>query len=291
MTFNKVKWQALGVMLFIASAGECSVSFDKPVFEARNTSNNSWQVPVSDLNGYWLMQPDPYEDDMITTDGTELELRSYDPRINPARLILRFDHWDCRRGDRYCKVSEYKQYLRSMGERRSRLWTHDPLSIVAASDAAVKLLSGSTISVCVWRSGGAMTTKERQLGDCINVKLAPVVEKCTPSVTPDNVTLDLGTQRNEALRSGVEQRIIVQLMCSGGSDATIRLTPPANGIKLDNAGRLVSSIDVGNGVGRPKEIRLREGHSTNVDITVTTKGDNVEEGNYEGNGVIVLTML
>ncbi len=292
MTFNKVKWQILGVMLFIASVGECSVIFNKSIFEARNISNRTWQAPVSEFNGYWLMRPDPYEDDMITTHGDELALRSNDPRIFPASLILLFDHWwDCHRGDRYCKVSEYKKDIRSMGFNREPIWASGNLIITAASDAAVKQLSGSTINLCVWRSGGALTRKEKQLGDCINVKLAPVVEKCTPTVTPDNVTLDLGTQRNETLRAGVEKRIVVQLMCSGGSDATIRLTPPANGIKLDKAGRLVSSIDVGNGMGRPKEISLKDGESTSVDITVTTKGDNVEEGNHEGSGIIVLTML
>lgn len=126
--------------------------------------------------------------------------------------------------------------------------------------------------------------------NCFSVPVPETEVSCAISTNQGNVTVEYDGISRSALRAGLVANRNVTLTCEGGADATVRVTPPKNGISLDSKGKVISKIDVGSGDGQPKNIQIGEGKSTTLPIIVTTVGDGIGPGNYSGSGVITISV-
>jgi hypothetical protein len=148
--------------------------------------------------------------------------------------------------------------------------------------------AGGTVSVCAVVYYGSRATYEYSCSD-VTIPERPI--SC--SVTSDRSSLEIihDSVSHEALQSGIKKVEQLTLSCSGGADASVKITPPQNGIRLDSSGRLTSKIDVGFGDGVSGTIDIPDGTSKTMNITVTTSGTGVEAGTYQGSGVITISVL
>jgi hypothetical protein len=149
--------------------------------------------------------------------------------------------------------------------------------------------SGGTVHLCeTYRINDGDL---RVSNNCTNIYIPPTPVSCEVKTDKDTIDVDYGDVGAESLRAGLLATRKVILSCAGGADATVRITPPTGGIRLNPTGTIVSNIDVGFGDGQAGDIKIGDGESKTIDINVTTLGNGVKAGSYNGSGVITISIL